>query len=151
MAHATRDFPSDAAAETSALLVKALLLEAVREAGHPDSPAGIERHHREAIARTVAFIREQPEANTPVQDLARRAGYSLDHYSRIFHQVTGETPKDYMIRARLERAATLLRESSQTIGQIADALGYRDAGFFSRQFKQKLGFSPARFRCRGND
>jgi len=65
--------------------------------------------------------------------------------------VTGETPKDYMIRARLERAATLLRESSQTIGQIADALGYRDAGFFSRQFKQKLGFSPARFRCRGND
>jgi len=52
------------------------------------------------------------------------------------------------LRLRLERAVTLLRESSQTISQISDALGYRDVGFFSRQFKQKMGFSPAMFRKR---
>jgi transcriptional regulator GlxA family with amidase domain len=51
-----------------------------------------------------------------------------------------------MIRRRIQRAATLLSESSLTISQIADAMGYRDVYFFSRQFKQKMGQSPRTYR-----
>jgi len=146
LVHITRlpgrdEFPAHAA-----LLLKALLLEAV-ETSRRDEPApGLERHHREAIAHALVFLRENPAAS--VGELARRSSYSLDHFSRVFQQVTGETPKDYAVRLRLERAMTLLHDSSQTIGQIADVVGYRDVGFFSRQFKQKVGVSPAHFRRR---
>jgi iron complex transport system substrate-binding protein len=59
----------------------------------------------------------------------------------------GLSPKEFIVRVRMERAAALLRESSQTISEISDGLGYQDVGFFSRQFKQKFGISPARFRA----
>ena len=53
-----------------------------------------------------------------------------------------------MIRQRMDRALVLLRESSHTVTQIAALLGYEDLGFFSRQFKARVGRSPDRFRRR---
>jgi AraC-like DNA-binding protein len=146
LAHVTRlasrrEFPPE-----TALLLKSLLLEAAGESNADAQAPGIDQHYREAIAPTLNYLQDHP--NATISDLARKSGYSLDHFSRVFHQVTGEAPKDYKVRLRLERAVTLLRESSQTISQISDALGYQDAGFFSRQFKQKMGFSPAKFRKR---
>jgi len=126
------------------LLFKALLLTLAGEAREDATLAGIERHHREAINRSLAYL--QDNAAVTVGELAHHAGYSVDHFTRLFHQVIGQPPKDYIVRRRVERAMLLLRESSQTVGQIADALGYQDAGFFSRQFRQKVGVSPAHFR-----
>jgi AraC-like DNA-binding protein len=147
LAHVTRPTRPRAVPAEMPLLVKALLLEVCRGSEGAAPAAGMERHHREAITRAFAMLEENPAA--AVGELARRSGYSLDHFSRVFQQVTGETPKDCAVRLRMERAMTLLRESSQGIGQIADSLGYRDAGFFSRQFKQKIGLSPAAFRRSG--
>ena len=146
LVHVTRLPQRDEFPEQAPLLVKALLLEAAGATRREEPAPGLERHHHEAIAQALAYLQENPAAS--VGELARRSSYSLDHFSRVFQQVTGETPKDYAVRLRLERAMTLLHDSSQTIGQIADVLGYQDVGFFSRQFKQKVGVSPARFRQR---
>jgi AraC-like DNA-binding protein len=144
LAHVTRLPYRNAFPPETSLLIKALLLEAVNENARTESLPGIETHYREAVAGALAYLQENPTA--PVGELARKTGYSLDHFSRVFQQVTGETPKECAVRLRLERAMTLLRESSQTISQIADALGYQEAAFFSRQFKQKVGMNPAQFR-----
>ncbi len=108
--------------------------------------AGVEKHHREIVERAVARIRESPADAPPVADLARAAGYSVDHFSRIFARVVGEGPQEHVINARIERARLLLAESSLSVGMIAEALGFRDGFFFSRQFRQRTGRTPTEYR-----
>lgn len=112
----------------------------------PAEEAGLARHHREKIRQATARIRESPGACPPVADLARRAGYSPDHFSRVFQQVTGHRPQAYVIEAKLERARQLLAESALSISEIAEVLGYRDIFFFSRQFRQRTGCAPTDYR-----
>jgi AraC-like DNA-binding protein len=112
----------------------------------PQAEAGIERHHREAILQATARIRESPGASPGVADLARQTGYSVDHFSRVFRRVTGRRPQAYIIEAKLDRARQLLAESALTVGQIAEALGYRDIFFFSRQFREHAGCAPSAYR-----
>ena len=129
-----------------ALLLKSLLLEVLSQGGEASQRAGLEKHHRERIDRASASMRERLTSPPTMRELAAESGYSADYFARIFRQVTGLSPKEFIVRARMERAAALLRESSQTVSQISDALGYQEISFFSRQFKQKFGVSPARFR-----
>lgn len=133
----------------AAELLGALLMELVREhATDADGgeAAGLDRHHRELILRVAARIRESPAHAPSVEELARTAGYSPSHFSRVFLKVTGVRPQDYIINARIERARQLLAESDLTIGMIADALGFQDIFFFSRQFRQRTGRTPTEFR-----
>ena len=137
-----------AAAEVAAGLMGALLMELAREhAAAPgmDAP-GLDHHHRDIILQAAAQIRESPGRVPPIATLARKAGYSVDHFSRVFLKVTQARPQDYIINARIERARQLLSESDLTVGMIAEALGFRDIFFFSRQFRQKTGQTPTEFR-----
>lgn len=140
--------PSPAAAEAAGVLMEGLLLELVREhaaaAEHPEP--GTERHHREVVQRLAARIRESPAQAPGVAELAKQAGYSVDHFSRIFLKTTGLRPQDYVIQARIERARQLLAESDLTIGMVAEVLGFQDIFYFSRQFRQKTGRTPTEFR-----
>ena len=142
---------TDVSARTSAEeLFGALLGELVREtSAHTTEPveAGIDRHHREIIQRLAAEIRENPGQARTVAELARTAGYSVDHFSRIFEKITGQRPQDWVIEARLTRARQLLAETGLTVGQIGEALGFRDVFFFSRQFRQRTGRTPTEFRA----
>ena len=125
-------------------LFAAVLADLLRE---PDpGEAGLERHHRETVQRATARIRERPGASPDVAALARAAGYSADHFSRVFAKITGRRPQAFVIEAKLERARQLLAESGLTVGEIATALGYREIFFFSRQFRQHIGCSPTEFR-----
>jgi len=62
----------------------------------------------------------------------------------LFAQAAGMSFRAFVLQARLQRARTLLDETTMSIGQIAQALGYEDVFLFSRQFKQQYGHSPAR-------
>lgn len=81
-----------------------------------------------------------------VADLAREAGYHRDHYRKLFRRIAGVSPKEWLLNTRIDRAADLLHETTMTIAEIADQLGYEDVYHFSRQFKLKTGVSPSRFR-----
>ncbi len=97
-------------------------MELVREhAAAGAETAGLDRHHRDLILRIAARIRESPAHAPSVEELARTAGYSPSHFSRVFLKVTGVRPQDYIINARIERARQLLAESDLTIGMVADA------------------------------
>jgi AraC-like DNA-binding protein len=132
----------------AAELMGALLMELTREqaaAPGPDVP-GTAQHHRDVILRAAAQIRESPGRVPSIAELARHAGYSVDHFSRVFLKITGARPQDYIIRAKTERARQLLSESELTVGMISEALGFRDIFFFSRQFRQRTGQTPTEFR-----
>lgn len=128
-------------------LFGALLVELVREqAAGGAGAAGTELHHRDVILRAAAQMRENPGRVPPVAELARAAGYSVDHFSRLFLEVTGLRPQNYAIRARMARARQLLAESNLTIGMVAEALGFQDIFYFSRQFRQQTGRTPSAYR-----
>jgi len=130
----------------AAHLFKLLLLEIMAEGSRKAPDNALDRHHQQVLAPVLAAIHAQPERRFTVKELAARAGYSVDHFVRLFRVRTGLSPKEFMVRRRLDRATALLKGSSHTVTQIADLLGYQDLGFFSRQFKTYLGTSPDHFR-----
>lgn len=102
---------------------------------------------REArIAEVMRHIREHPGELFSIHELAERASYAVDHFSRIFQEIAGVSPKEFCIRARIERAQHLLRDSDMTVSDVANALGYADVFFFSRQFKSRTGLTPTQWR-----
>jgi AraC-like DNA-binding protein len=107
----------------------------------------IARHHRELIQKTVRSIFETVESPLSVKELATKAGYSPAHFSSLFKKVTGQTVEAAIVQARIDKARQLLRQSDLSIGQVAEATGYRDVYFFSRQFKIKTGQTPSKYRA----
>jgi AraC family transcriptional regulator len=71
--------------------------------------------------------------------LASMANYSPCHFLRIFNLVYGETPHEYLVSQRLQRARHLLRSSDLAITEVASASGFENRSAFSRLFRQRFG------------
>jgi AraC-like DNA-binding protein len=82
-------------------------------------------------------------------DVARLAGaahLSPAHFAREFRRVFGETPHQYLLTRRLERAAALLRTTDRSVTEICLAVGLRSLGSFTTSFGKAFGVSPAAYR-----
>jgi len=137
--------PDDPANLEQATTLFNALIQELTKPEHRVPLAGWERY-RAVIERHIADIYEQPGATSSVRRLARDAALSPDHYTRIFRTIAGLPPRELIQRARLERACQLLRETSGTIGEIAEQTGYADLFQFSRLFKQRMGVAPGQWR-----
>ena len=78
--------------------------------------------------------------------VARVAGLSGSHFSRLIRERTGRTFTDLMAQYRVDRAKTLLRRTGKSIVQIAMECGFEDQSYFSRVFKRYTGTSPRGYR-----
>jgi AraC-like DNA-binding protein len=81
-----------------------------------------------------------------VPALARAAHLSPAHFSREFRRAFGETPHQYLLTRRLERAAHLLRHTDRTVAEICFAVGLRSVGSFTTSFGRAFGMSPTAYR-----
>ena len=82
-----------------------------------------------------------------VPTLARAARLSPAHFSREFRKAFGETPHQYLLTRRLERAAALLRNTERSISEICFDVGLRSVGSFTTSFGRTYGLSPAAYRA----
>src|SRR5918992_234890 len=82
-----------------------------------------------------------------VEDLARAAKLSRAHFSREFRRTFGESPHQYLLTRRLERAAALLRNTDWTVADICLAVGLRGLGSFPPSFSRAFGKSPTAYRA----
>ena len=130
-------------------LFEALLRDLDQERSASDPVPGTDRRHTQLASEAASRIDESPQDAPSLEELSQHAGYTKDHFARVFKKVVGLTPHDYLINARVRRARQLLVESNLSIKEIASALGYRDIYFFSRQFKAKMGITPSEARRRG--
>jgi iron complex transport system substrate-binding protein len=121
-------------------LVDSLLRELTRR--HRSASLGAPRPLLDARAYLDAHFAE------PIRlaDLARRAGYSVSHFSALFKAHFGTSPIDYLVRLRLRAAAYLLRDVNVSVSSAAASVGYDDLYYFSKLFKKKLGVSPRAYR-----
>jgi AraC-like DNA-binding protein len=81
-----------------------------------------------------------------VPAIARAAYLSPAHFSREFRRTFGETPHQYLLTRRLERAAALLRNTDRTVSEICLAVGLRSLGSFITSFGRAYGMSPTAYR-----
>jgi transcriptional regulator GlxA family with amidase domain len=82
-----------------------------------------------------------------VAAMARAACLSTAHFSREFRGTFGETPHQYLLTRRLERAAALLRTTDRSVAEICLAVGLRSVGSFTTSFGRVLGLSPTEYRA----
>ncbi len=97
-------------------------------------------------AKDLADARYSEEIG--VADMAGAAGLSKAHFSREFRRTFGESPHHYLLTRRLERAASLLRMTDWTVGEICASVGLRSLGSFTTSFKHAYGETPTRYRAR---
>jgi AraC-like DNA-binding protein len=81
-----------------------------------------------------------------LEALARAANVSPRHFSRSFRRVFGETPYQYLLTRRLERARHLLRTTDRSVAQICLDVGFTSVGSFTTTFRQRVGVTPTAYR-----
>lgn len=82
-----------------------------------------------------------------VADLAQEAGWSPAHFAREFRRTFGETPHQYLLTRRLERAAALLRNTDRPVTEICHAVGLTSLGSFTSRFTAVYGVPPTAYRA----
>ena len=98
------------------------------------------------IASCIRYMDGHMESPLHLSDLAREAGMSERSLSRSFHASVGQSPIEYLLNMRLQRASELLLASPASIAQIAFEVGFGDANYFTRQFRRFKGISPRDYR-----
>ena len=82
-----------------------------------------------------------------VPQVAKAARLSPAHFSREFRREFGETPHQYLLTRRLERAASLLRTTDRSVAEICLMVGLRSVGSFTTSFGRLYGMSPTAYRA----
>jgi AraC family transcriptional regulator len=102
--------------------------------------------HRQRVTRAMAHINQNLDQDILLDQIAAVACYSPFHFLRVFETLMGETPRQYTIRKRMERAGFYLLENDQRIIDTALGVGYETHTAFCKVFKKFYGMSPRRFR-----
>jgi AraC family transcriptional regulator len=81
-----------------------------------------------------------------ILDLSGLLGYTPDHFSRLFRRAFGITPHRYIITRRVEKAKSMLRDSHQSLAQVALACGFSSQAHLTVSFKRVAGTTPGDYR-----
>ena len=98
---------------------------------------------RGALARVVDYVEANLGDQISLADLAAAAGLSRYHFNRAFKAASGESPYQYVLRRRIETAQLLLAEQGLSVEQVAAAVGFRNASYFQKMFKARVGLNPS--------
>lgn len=100
-----------------------------------------------AVKKIVNYLNENYEQKISLDQIAHNMYLSPVYVSKIFKEETGESPINYLIKIRLEKARDILGgEGMGSIKSIANAVGYEDVYHFSKLFKKYYGISPQNYR-----
>jgi AraC family transcriptional regulator len=98
------------------------------------------------IVDLLGRLRGHLDEDVSLTALAEKAGWSPSHFHRKFKKVVGETPKQYTLRLRLERAAARLASRDASVFAIAAAEGFASQEVFTRAFRRRFNCTPGEYR-----
>ena len=140
--HASSSIAGSAEWEEIGIELASLALEfANREPNRRNFPAAEAR-----VTRVLRMIESRPDLDHRLDSLAREARLSRYHFLRVFQQLTGLTPHQYLLRARLRRAAIHLMLEPARVLDIALDSGFADVSNFNHAFHAEFGMNPRSFR-----
>lgn len=97
-------------------------------------------------AEIAAFIEAHYRDDLSLQSVASKMGYSEVYFCKLFKNCFDKTFIMYLNDLRMEKALELMKDISINIKEISERVGYRDANYFARIFKKKMGMTPSEFR-----
>ena len=101
----------------------------------------------EHIQKAVTYVQEHYfDPDLSVDTIARGVFLERSYFSIVFKEQMGMPPHHFLIKVRMENACRMLSDSSMSIKRIADAVGYRDQGYFDKVFRKSVGRSPSEYR-----
>jgi len=106
----------------------------------------ISEEAKRLVRLAMVFLHENYSEQISRRDIAKHVGITEDHLTFCFRQELGITPIVYLQRYRINQAKRLLKESNQSITEVAFNVGFSDSGYFSRIFRREVGMSPDTFR-----
>lgn len=98
------------------------------------------------ILRTLTYVHENYTEKITLSGLSSMACLSERQYTRIFHEIYGMPPIEYVINCRLALACRLLKYSRDSLQNISVKCGFGDKVSFSRLFKKRYGITPGKYR-----
>lgn len=101
------------------------------------------RLQREAI---TAYVEDNLGCNISLLEMAASAGYSPDHFARLFKRTFRVSPHQYILARRIERAKSMLREPKHSIVDVALACGFSSQAHLTAMFKRSTGVTPGTYR-----
>ena len=114
--------------------------------GRAPKPVTATLRDRRRAVETALWIDAHSHRPIDLEDAAAQAGISPFHFLRLFSDVLGVTPHQYLLRSRLRHAARRLADDDSPITDIAYDVGFNDLSNFVRTFHRAAGASPQKFR-----
>jgi DNA-binding GntR family transcriptional regulator/AraC-like DNA-binding protein len=98
------------------------------------------------LRRVSELVRTKLEDELTLDEMAESAGLSPAHFSQMFRQSTGQSPHQFVVRERIERAKEMLRSAEARVLDVAVACGFKTQQHFARVFRRMCGASPTEYR-----
>jgi len=98
------------------------------------------------IKEALSFIEQNFQNDITVEEIAACCGLNRSYFGKIFHEVLGKSPQEFLISYRMTKATELLKLTSLYIAEVGSAVGYSNQLHFSRAFKKIYGISPRQWR-----
>src|SRR6202162_598268 len=98
------------------------------------------------LRRIRELVQAKMEDELSLDEMAQSVGLSTAHFARMFRKSTGETPHQFVLRQRLERAKAMLRSPDERILDVAVACGFKTQQHFAQVFRDVCGISPTGYR-----
>ncbi|HEY4205563.1 MAG TPA: AraC family transcriptional regulator [Puia sp.] len=102
----------------------------------------------QAVEKAKFYLRENLESTLDMKQLLRQLPMSYSKFRKIFKELTGESPNQYHLHLRLDKARELLNTTNLNVTEVAYSLGFDSVFYFSRLFKKKNGISPKSYRTK---
>ena len=125
-----------------------LMVNSVRskDTRQPGALSSQKMHFPRKLRQAVDFMSEEIEEPAPISEIAARSGCSSRQLERLFRLHLDQSPRDYYISVRLERAMEFVTETQLDFYQIAAATGFASPNVLQKQFKKKYMKSPTQVR-----
>ena len=98
------------------------------------------------LRRIKELVHAKMEDDLSLDEMAQSVGLSTAHFARMFRKSTGETPHQFVLRQRVERAKAMLRAPDARVIDVAVACGFKTQQHFAQVFRDVLGVSPTEYR-----
>ena len=112
----------------------------------PPSCAKPEPSYQNHIKKALEFIAMNYSQKIEISDISSYIGLDRSYLYSLFVKHLNISPKDYLIRFRMQKATELIRNNNLTIGEVSRSVGYDDPLLFSKMFKKIYGQSPSQYR-----
>jgi AraC family transcriptional regulator len=137
--------PSSLRSEELALrLIERVIALITGDRQTPAAPTGRETRR---VVEAIRLVESDAARPLELKEMAAVAGMSKYHFLRVFRRLTGVTPHQYVISARLRRAALALASSRRPIIAVALDSGFADLSTFNKTFRVAFGLTPTQYRA----